>query len=132
MNRLEDQCPPDAGTAAGREEAAQLVQSIVEAFVEQLRNGQSPDPDELILAHPEVATDLEQRLPAAVLLHQLARSRYNDRIAIVVAPAVLPESIGRYRILGRLGVGSSAVVYRAHDPKYDREVALKVVRAVPA
>ena len=35
-----------------------------------------------------------------------------------VTPAVLPATIGRYRIFGLRGVGASAVVYHAFDPKH--------------
>src|SRR4051794_4523705 len=45
----------------------------------------------------------------------------------------LPDTAGeplpgtRYRVLGEIGRGGMGVVYRAHDPEMDRELALKVL-----
>jgi tRNA A-37 threonylcarbamoyl transferase component Bud32 len=38
-----------------------------------------------------------------------------------------PEKIGRYEIRSELGRGGMATVYRAYDPRFEREVALKVL-----
>jgi serine/threonine-protein kinase len=38
------------------------------------------------------------------------------------------EAIGRYEILEQIGQGAMATVYKAHDPKIDRTLAIKVLR----
>jgi len=43
------------------------------------------------------------------------------------SPAEMPERLGKYEILARLGQGAMGVVYHAHDPLLDRDVALKVM-----
>lgn len=40
---------------------------------------------------------------------------------------MIPEKIGRYEIKSELGRGGMATVYRAFDPSFDREVAIKVL-----
>jgi serine/threonine-protein kinase len=46
----------------------------------------------------------------------------------VLVPAEEPPRLGRFRIVGTLGEGASATVYRAFDPRLRRDVALKVLR----
>ncbi|MBI4807661.1 MAG: protein kinase [Nitrosomonadales bacterium] len=40
----------------------------------------------------------------------------------------IPTHIGKYHLLRKLGQGGTSVVYLAHDPDTDREVALKVIK----
>lgn len=39
-----------------------------------------------------------------------------------------PTAIGPYRVVEKLGTGSMGIVYRCHDPKLRRDVAVKVLR----
>jgi serine/threonine protein kinase len=40
---------------------------------------------------------------------------------------VIPERLGRYSIIHEIGKGAMGVVYRARDPRINREVALKAI-----
>ena len=40
---------------------------------------------------------------------------------------MIPATIGHYQVLGEIGRGGMAAVYRAYDPEADREVAIKVL-----
>ena len=48
-------------------------------------------------------------------------------IWFILGHMALPEKIGRYEIKSELGRGGMATVYRAYDPSFDREVAIKVL-----
>ncbi|MFI5461521.1 MAG: WD40 repeat domain-containing serine/threonine protein kinase [Isosphaerales bacterium] len=123
------------------DERVRRLRAVVEEFLERLRAGDEPDPSEFILAHPDIAPELERRLAAAELLYGLGGSFAPadpgqtlplDPLSVGAAPnGTTVNRLGRYTLLDILGRGSSSVVYLAHDPKFDREVALKVFRFEP-
>ncbi len=42
-------------------------------------------------------------------------------------PQATPQTFGRYRVIGPLGSGGMAQVFKGYDPVLDREVAIKVI-----
>lgn len=40
----------------------------------------------------------------------------------------MPERLGRFRVTGRLGAGAMGIVFSAHDPLLDRDVAVKLMQ----
>ena len=59
--------------------------------------------------------------------HLVARRRAGNRRR-TRTKAPLPEFIGGYRILAKLGAGGMGTVYRRLNVRLQREVALKVMR----
>lgn len=76
---------------------------------------------------------LAQEVHALLTSYASASETFLDLPAhgLTLAPApqsILPETIGRYRILGKIGTGGMGVVYRAEQQNPRREIALKVMR----
>ena len=47
-------------------------------------------------------------------------------VSQIKRPHDVPDKIGKYVIINKIGKGSTGVVYLSHDPYYRRDVAIKV------
>src|SRR5262245_14655059 len=82
-----------------------------------------PDELEAIAAHAEACPDCQDELGRL----DAADDSLTEQLRTAPDAARAPESVGGYRVEGCLGRGSMGVVYRAHHPRMDRPVALKMV-----
>jgi len=97
------------------------------AFVERTAEGDAALAEEVLslLGHHESSAGFLERPATAALPPAFPLGAAEERTD---EGAVLVRTIGRYRVLARLGVGGMGVVYLAEQDSPRRKVALKVLR----
>ncbi len=98
-------------------ESAAAIVSILDRYMAGLQSGEAPDRAQLLAAHAELASQLEECLAGIEFVH-----------GATSATAEHPGSLGEFRIIRELGRGGMGVVYEAEQTTLHRHVALKVLR----
>ena len=84
-----------------------------DAYLDAMERGEAPPPVTFLKRWPGASADLALRL-------ERLYTEFGSRNP-------LPDHIGPFRIIGRLGRGGMGEVFRGVDPGLDREVAIKVL-----
>lgn len=105
----------------------QRVTEILDGYLQQIENGESPDPDELIKQYPEWSEILGRYLESLGLLHNAARAMHGSEPQSLPAAITKHRRLGDYEIRRQIGRGGMGIVYEARQISLDRRVALKVL-----
>ncbi len=95
------------------------LRDIVARAIDRFQAAGRAGAEEVIAAHPDAAAVIRRRLDVLEGCGLLAPVADDDAI---------PERIGEYRIVERLGSGGMGVVFLVDQPSLGRQVALKLIR----
>ncbi len=107
-------------TATADEE---LLAALADEFAARLRRGEHPTVEEYAAEHPALAERIRKVLSAAAMMEQTRAWE------VTAGGEAAGATIGRYKLLERIGEGGFGVVYMAEQQQpVRRKVALKVIK----
>lgn len=93
---------------------------------------ESKDPSRAVelaaTAHPELAEQLRRAYREMVRFDLVGETPTSPSAMLGMASGSVPDQLGEYRLMDRLGAGGMGVVFLANDEVLQRTVALKLIR----
>src|SRR5262245_60377476 len=117
--------------------AVSLIDDLLLEWQEARERGRPCAAEQLCAGHPEVLEQVRERIAALEAMHALLRLDQpplprprapHPPTGGSAGPGELPEVPG-YEVLALLDEGGMGTVYRARQPRLQRQVAIKMVRA---
>ncbi|MBK8976267.1 MAG: serine/threonine protein kinase [Planctomycetes bacterium] len=101
--------------------------TVAEAFLEAVRNGDEPSIEDWAARHPELAESIRELFPTILAMEEMKRVRDAEPARAALGPN---DRLGDYRIVRQIGRGGMGVVYEAVQESLGRRVAVKVLPAI--
>jgi WD40 repeat protein/tRNA A-37 threonylcarbamoyl transferase component Bud32 len=117
-------------------ERERLLDEVVTAYLKAIEAGETPNRDEILARHPELAVDLGAffaaesqvgRVAAPLRAPKADESTTGLSESASAAPGTRVEYFGDYQLLAEVGRGGMGVVYKARQETLNRTVALKMI-----
>lgn len=114
-------------TTTAPDAVAETIDAIVCRYVDAAREGNPPDLEPFLAAHPEFADELRELLPLVARLERWGTAKEIECVRQSLPQHFPLKELGEYRLVRELGRGGMGVVFHAEHRFSARAVALKLL-----